>query len=78
VTDDAPVRWVRVESFLRDEDARLLAGRLEAEGIEARVYPEWQGGYYGESVHLPVEVLVPEHVALRAREVIEQLKRDPG
>jgi hypothetical protein len=73
VTGEPPVRWVRVESFFREEQARLLAGRLEAEGIEARVYPEWQGGYYGESVHLPIDVLVPEHLAVRAREFIQRL-----
>jgi hypothetical protein len=76
VTDGPPVRWVRVESFFKEEQARLLVGRLEAEGIEARVYPEWQGGYYGESVHLPIEVLVPEDRELHAREIIERLETE--
>jgi Putative prokaryotic signal transducing protein len=65
--------WVEVASFARDEEARLLAGRLRAEGIEATVYPEFQGGYYGESVNLPVRVLVPEHRILEARNVLERL-----
>jgi hypothetical protein len=65
--------WVPIASFAREDEARLLAGRLEAEGIEARVYPEWQGGYYGESVHVPVRVLVPQHRALEARAVVEEV-----
>jgi Putative prokaryotic signal transducing protein len=69
------VNWVRVASFTREEEARLLAGRLAAEGIQSRVYPEFQGGYYGESVHMPVEVLVPEHRVLEARRVMEELAR---
>lgn len=65
-------RWVRVAAFPRDDEARLLAGRLEAEGIEARVYPEFQGGHY-ESMHLPVQVLVLEHRLLEAHRVVERL-----
>lgn len=74
------IRWVPVARFNRDEEARLLAGRLRAEGIEANVYPEWQGGYYGESVNLPVSVLVEEHRVLEARAIIEELERttNPG
>ena len=66
--------WVTVATFAQEETARLLAGRLQAEGIEARTYPEWQGQYYGESVHMPVQVLVPEHRVLEARMVIESLE----
>jgi hypothetical protein len=65
--------WVPIASFAREDEARLLAGRLEAEGIEARVYPEWQGGYYGDSVHVPVQVLVLQHRALEARAVVEEV-----
>jgi hypothetical protein len=68
-------RWVTVAAFNREEEARLLAGRLRAEGVEARVYPEWQGGYYGESVHVPIRVLVPEHRAVEARLLVESLER---
>jgi Putative prokaryotic signal transducing protein len=68
-------RWAEVASFGREDEARLLAGRLQAEGIEARVYPEFQGGYYGESVNIPVQVLVPEHRALEARAVMERLEQ---
>jgi hypothetical protein len=68
-------RWAEVASFGREDEARLLAGRLQAEGIEARVYPEFQGGYYGESVNIPVQVLVPEHRVLEARAVLERLEQ---
>jgi Putative prokaryotic signal transducing protein len=68
-------RWAEVASFGREDEARLLAGRLQAEGIEARVYPEFQGGYYGESVNIPVRVLVPEHRVLEARDVLDRLEQ---
>jgi putative signal transducing protein len=75
LSGSAPARWVPVARFNRDEEARLLAGRLRAEGIEANVYPDWQGGYYGESVNLLVTVLVQEHRVLEARAIIEELER---
>jgi hypothetical protein len=68
-------RWVPVARFMREEEAHLLAGRLESEGIEATVYPAWQGGYYGESVNLPISVMVPEHRLLEAREIVEEIER---
>jgi hypothetical protein len=68
------VGWTVVASFGQVAEARLLAGRLEAEGIETRLYPEFQGGYYGESVHLPYGVLVPEHRILEGRQVLERLE----
>jgi hypothetical protein len=64
-----------VAEFGREQEARLLAGRLEAEGIEVRMYPEWQGGPYGETIHLPVSVLVPEHRFLEARAIIDEIQR---
>jgi hypothetical protein len=74
-----PVRWVEVASFSREEEARLLAGRLEAEGIPARIYPEEPGDYYGAGTSAmlgqPIQVLVPELHVLEAREVIEGLQQ---
>jgi Putative prokaryotic signal transducing protein len=63
--------WITVASYAREDEARLAAGRLQADGIEARVYPEFQGGYYGESVNMPVQVLVPEHRLLEARALLD-------
>jgi hypothetical protein len=73
----APIgtRWVPVAQFNAEGEARLLAGRLQVEGIEARLYPEWQGGYYGDSVNLPYAVLVPEHRILEARQIVEEIDR---
>jgi hypothetical protein len=68
-------RWVPVARFTREEEAHLLAGRLQAEGIETTVYPSWQGGYYGESVHVPISVLVQEHHLLEARDIVEEIER---
>jgi hypothetical protein len=66
--------WFAVATLAEEAEARLLAGRLESEGIEARLYPEFQGGVYGESVILPVQVLVPQHRVLEARAVMERLE----
>jgi hypothetical protein len=66
--------WIAIAAFSEEAEARLVAGRLEAEGIETRLYPEFQGGYYGESVNLPVRVLVPEHRILEARALLDQLE----
>ena len=68
-----PPQWASVAAFQREEEARLLAGRLDAEGLDVRVYPEFQGSYYGDSVNLPFQVLVPEHRVLEARAVIDRL-----
>ncbi|HEV8572109.1 MAG TPA: DUF2007 domain-containing protein [Actinomycetota bacterium] len=68
-------RWIPVAEFSREQEARLLAGRLESEGIEVRMYPEWQGGPYGETIHLPVSVLVLEHRFLEARAIVEEIQQ---
>jgi hypothetical protein len=66
--------WFAVASFSEEAEARLLAGRLEAEGLETRLYPEFQGNYYGEAVNLPFQVLVPSHRVLEARAVLARLE----
>ncbi|MGH2675071.1 MAG: putative signal transducing protein [Actinomycetota bacterium] len=75
MSQGVPARWVEVASFAAEDEARLLAGRLEAEGIDARVYPEFQGSYYREVLGMPVRVLVPEHRVVEARLVVEELER---
>lgn len=76
---EAPFRWVPVARFGSQEESRLLAGRLEAEGIPARIFPEPQFTYYGPNTlpHLgqPIEVLVPEHRVVEARLLVEELER---
>ncbi|HYZ11611.1 MAG TPA: DUF2007 domain-containing protein [Actinomycetota bacterium] len=75
----AAARWVSVARFGSQDEARLLAGRLEAEGIPASIFPEPQFTYYGRDTlsHLgqPIEVLVPEHRVVEARVLIEELGR---
>lgn len=68
-------RWVPVARFTREEEAHLLAGRLQAEGIEATVDPKWQTGYRLDAPMLPASVLVQEHRLLEAREIIEEIER---
>jgi hypothetical protein len=72
-------RWVRAKSYLHEEEARLAAGRLEADGIPARIYPEEFGTYYGSAVTAimrdGIDVMVPEDRLLEARERIEELER---
>ncbi len=72
-------RWVSVARFGSQDEARLLAGRLEAEGIPASIFPEPQFTYFGRDTlsHLgqPIEVLVPEHRIVEARVLIEELEQ---
>lgn len=74
---EPPRRWQRVASFLWEEEARLLAGRLDAEGIPARVFPEDAGTYYGKATTAflgkPWDVLVPEERATDAALVIQAI-----
>jgi hypothetical protein len=68
------VRWVEVASFAKEEEARLLAGRLQAEGIEVQVFPEFQASYYRDVLPVPVRVLVPEHRVAEALQIVEGLR----
>jgi hypothetical protein len=72
-------RWVSVARFGSQDEARLLAGRLDADGIPARIFPDPQFTYYGRDTisHLgqPIEVFVPEHRVVEARLLIEELER---
>lgn len=71
-------RWISVARLLREDEARLLAGRLQAEGIDARTDPEEIGTYYGPAVEAlmrqGIDVLVPEDRALEARGLIDSLQ----
>jgi hypothetical protein len=73
-------RWVRVATFLSQDEARLLAGRLRAEGIDALTDPPIVlGSYYGPAVEVRmrqgIHVVVPENRALEAHRLIEDLNR---
>lgn len=73
-----PVNWEAIAEFSELESAILLAGRLEAEGIEARFFPEDVYEYYGRGTHRlfgrAIQVLVPEHRVLEAQEIIRQIE----
>jgi hypothetical protein len=72
-------RWVEAASFTREDEARLVAGRLDAEGIPTRLYPEDPGNYYGPATSAmlgqPIRVLVPGHRLLEARDVLDRLEQ---
>ena len=68
-------------SFRNQDEARLLAGRLQAEGIEARLFPEPEFSLYGRDtgsmLGQPIEVLVPEELAGQAERVIDEVREAP-
>lgn len=74
---EAPGRWQPVARFMSEEEARLLLGRLEAEGIAARIFPEDAATYYGKATSAflgkPWEVLVPEGRVTEAALVIQAI-----
>ena len=73
--------WRAVASFGNQDEARLLAGRLQAEGIEARIFPESGLSLYGRDtlsmLGQPTEVLVPEELVGEAERLIEELHEAP-
>jgi hypothetical protein len=70
-----------VASFGNQDEARLLAGRLQAEGIEARIFPEAEFSVYGrDSVSMlgqPIEVLVPQELVGQAERVLDEVREGP-
>jgi hypothetical protein len=71
-----PPRWTRVAELHNPDSARLLCGRLQAEGIDARIFPEEFSSYYGRGILLeqPVQVLVPEEWVREAQKVIRSIE----
>ena len=67
--------WVTVSSVRTEEEARVLSGRLRVEGIESRIYPEFQGSAYQgvEAMRRPFEIMVPLHREADARAFLEGL-----
>jgi hypothetical protein len=72
-------RWQKLADIGTEERARLLAGRLESEGIPVTLSPdrlyEFYGPGTGSFLGKAIEVYVPEDQILRARQVIEELER---
>ena len=72
-------RWIKLVEYALEQRARLVAGRLEAEGIPVTLNPDMQHEIYGPGSNAilgkGVELYVPENRLLEARELIEQLER---
>lgn len=72
-------RWQKLADIGTEEHARLLAGRLESEGIPVTLSPDRLYEFYGRGtgslLGQAIELYVPEDQILRARQVIEELER---
>jgi len=72
-------RWQKLVDIGSEEHARLLAGRLESEGIPVTLSPDRLYEFYGRGtgglLGQAIELYVPEDQVLRARQVIEELER---
>jgi hypothetical protein len=84
MTEKAPAsttgaRWVKVAEIAREDHARLLAGRLENEGIPVTLSPEQLADIYGPGTSAflgkGIEIYVPEDRLLQARQLIEELEK---
>ena len=71
--DDEPVRWLPVATAMGEIEASVIVGRLENEGIPARISQEAAGAALGLSVGLfQIRVLVPEEVHEQALRVLAE------
>lgn len=72
-------RWVKLAEYALELQARLVAGRLEAEGIPVTLDPEMQHEPYGPGSNAflgkGVDLYVPENRLLEARDLIVELER---
>ena len=72
-------RWQKLGEMRTEEEARLLTGRLESEGIPVTLSPDRLYEFYGDGTGAllgkAIEVYVPEDMVLRAQQVIEELDR---
>lgn len=70
---------MKVAEYGREDHARLLAGRLETEGIPVTLSPEQLADIYGSGTSAflgkGIEIYVPEDRLLEARRLIEELER---
>ena len=71
-------RWVKLAEYGREDQARLVAGRLETEGIPVTLSPEQLADIYGPGTSAflgkGIEIYVPEDRQLEARQIIEKLE----
>jgi hypothetical protein len=73
-----PPDWRELTAFNDDAEARLLTGRLEAEGIPARIFPERVSYPYGRASATflggPVRVMVPEEHLSGAADILREIE----
>ena len=72
-----PQVWRSVAAFGNQDEARLLAGRLEAEGIETRIFPEPGLAIYGRDTAAmlgqPTQVLVDQGDVAEAERILREV-----
>lgn len=75
---EEPVKWVRVAIALGPTQAEILRGRLEMEGIPARVLREPAGSVYGLTVGLlgQIDIVVPQEYAAQAHDLLASEARE--
>ena len=72
--DDEPVKWVPVATAMGHIEANLIAGRLQSEGIPARISQEAAGAALGLTIGMfQIRVLVPEAMAQQALLILSEL-----
>ena len=72
-------RWTKLADVPSEDTARLLAGRLESEGIPVTLSPDRLYEPYGRGtaplLGKGIEVYVPENLILQARQLVDELER---
>lgn len=70
---------MKLAEYGREEQARLVGGRLESEGIPVRLSPETLADIYGPGTSAllgkGIELYVPEDRLLEARDLLTELER---
>ena len=70
---------VRIHQANDQTSAEVMAGRLRAEGIPAQIIQADAGAPYGGfGMSSAFDILVPEHMAAKARALLATGDADPG
>ncbi len=56
------------------EEAWLLTGRLQSDGIAARVFPDQLSVAYGRALHPSVDVVVPKDQLEEAQRILAEIE----
>jgi hypothetical protein len=63
-----------VVTSLRWEEAWLVAGRLQSDGIDARIHPEMYSSAYGRALQPSADVIVPIDQLDEAQKILADLE----